>query len=74
MTEHIGSWCRRVVILDTGRIATTRAHLIESEIAGREITRCGRQLAAKPDEPFEYDLGQPADACLRCQPTKGAAT
>ena len=43
-------------------------HLAESEIAGRLITRCGRQLPDREDTETRWDSG-PADddRCYQCR-------
>ena len=49
----------------------TRWHLVESVIAGREVTRCGRQLADRDGTEVQAQADVPqatslVDACLRC--------
>lgn len=47
----------------------TRAHLVESEIAGREVTRCGRQLPPLLGTEVREAAG--VAACKRCGPRAG---
>lgn len=49
--SNIGLWARRVRLPDRG---VTLWHLIESEIADRFVMRCGREMRAKRDLPFEF--------------------
>lgn len=59
----IGSYQVRVA---KSGAAVTLAHLVESEIADRVVTRCGRQMARKNRDGTLRPSG-PADAvCERC--------
>lgn len=60
----IGEFVARFTITNA---ALTRAHLVESEIASRVVTRCGRQmpLAIGSAELAKAHSGIPR--CLQCE-------
>lgn len=65
MTGLLGLWIAR--FSDATRL--TQWHYVESEIAGRQITHCGRQLAERPGTALAPLVAPPSvDAtCKRCQ-------
>lgn len=70
----IGQWVARFRTRHDGTPGerTTRWHLVESVIAGREVTKCGRQLGDKAGTTVEAQADVPQattldDACERCQ-------
>lgn len=52
-----------------GEVAITRAHLCESEIADRKVTRCGRQLAERAGTEIRVAPGVPACRVCHRQPS-----
>lgn len=73
---HIGDWVQRRY--DATNYASTKWHLIESQIEDRVVTKCGRQLrdytdakvsnhlSFSPVEPFTRSMEQP-QLCKRCR-------
>ena len=49
MSDNLGAWVARFAILQDGTLGArlTQWHLVQSDIAGREITKCGRQLGTR---------------------------
>jgi hypothetical protein len=66
MASNVGRWFRRLRLSDS--VPQTLAHLAESEVADRLVTRCGREMHHRRDEPFEFVDAQPGDACYWCRP------
>lgn len=73
MSEWIGWWVRRDFWRKGAQelVRSTRSHLVESEIADRFVTRCGRQMRRGATKSvyrgeLAFTHGQPADACKRC--------
>ena len=64
MADNIGRWARRL-LLATGK-PLTRSHRVESERAGRFVMNCGREMAYRADQPWEFSDEQPADGCYWC--------
>lgn len=64
----IGSWVAR----SKGDVRLTKAHLVESEIADRKVTRCGRQLGERQDTEL-VEVHDPAvsERCQRCDRGRG---
>ena len=63
MSEQ-GQWVARYK--DGHRV--TKFHFVESEIADREITRCGRQMKARNGTVIQMSVDIPSgeDACSIC--------
>lgn len=64
MTNEKGQWCARYK--DGHRL--TKYHFIESEIADREVTRCGRQMKTRAGTVMQIAIDIPVgeDACEIC--------
>lgn len=58
----IGSY----VVRFRGARALTMAHLVESEIADRKVTRCGRQLGPKEGTTIEVVEPTLHSRCWQC--------
>jgi hypothetical protein len=65
MNDLIGFFVARF----KGEQRLTRYHLVESEIADRKITRCGRQLHHQEGTSLTVIVGPPPSdtGCKRCQ-------
>lgn len=46
---------------------TTRAHYVESEIAERVVTRCGRQMGKEMSSGVLFVVLDPEDRCRQCK-------
>lgn len=65
---NIGRWVRRVVRIRDLVIPITRWHKVESEIAGRAVTSCGRQLAPRLGTVRQYaDIVDAGAHCRLCE-------
>lgn len=63
----IGSWVARAIGPDSALRYVTKFHLVESQIADRQITRCGRQLHPRDGYALVWDeYPQPGSRCLYC--------
>lgn len=63
----IGAWVARWRERSSGLRIVTRYHLVESEIAGRQVTRCGRQLAPRDGTELAFATEPPvSERCTRC--------
>lgn len=66
--SHIGHWAQRIYEVNSHR--NTQAHLVESEIGDRVVTRCGRQMAwmigTKSDNYLKFTVDQPDSSCAVC--------
>jgi hypothetical protein len=70
----IGQWVARFKVRKDGSIGErlTAWHLVESIIAGRAVTKCGRQLGDRPGTEVQAQADVPdantlVDACERCK-------
>lgn len=70
----IGQWVARFAVRKDRSMGErlTRWHLVESVIAGREVTRCGRQLGDREGTEVQAQADVPdasniADQCQWCQ-------
>jgi hypothetical protein len=65
MSEFIGLWMARL----QGESRITKWHLIESTIADRQITRCGRELRHIDGTVLAPLMAPPTstDACYFCK-------
>lgn len=66
--NRIGQWVQRFYSM--GDYKNTRAHLVESEVADRFVTRCGREMKnqtnAKSPNVLLFYYVRPTDSCSRC--------
>lgn len=62
--DHIGEWVRRLGI----GIEPTMSHLIESRVADRYITKCGRKMAdtIKSAPKSTLKFGSSFSPCYNC--------
>ena len=71
MTSLIGLYTARY----RGETRITQYHLIESLIADRRITHCGRQLGERDGTSLTVVVAPPAaETCKRCVPKAGFAS
>lgn len=62
----IGAWVARFTDEELPE-RLTKDHLVESEIADRKVTRCGRQLAPIEDTLIVELVDSPVgNRCMRC--------
>jgi hypothetical protein len=66
--SHIGHWAQR--IYEPSNYRNTLGHLVESEIADRVVTHCGRQMQwhtdAKAANFLRFTVDRPDVYCLNC--------
>ncbi len=64
MNSLIGSWIARFTLTYA---ALTRAHLVESEIATRVVTRCGREMSLVIGTAELAKAHAAIPRCLQCE-------
>lgn len=66
--SHIGHWAQR--IYEGSNYQNSRGHLVESEIADRIVTRCGKQMVwmtnAKTPNHLKFTVDRPVGYCVVC--------
>jgi hypothetical protein len=63
MSDVIGQWAARFI----GELQRTRWHLVESEIAERLVTHCGRQMPQRNGNGYLLTDAAPSSGkCERC--------
>lgn len=67
-SDHIGEYIFRVRENDPmGENPLTKGHRIESHVADRFVTHCGRELEDRDGTGFHFEIAiDPAVRCLRC--------
>lgn len=69
--NNIGRFARRLRLpVDASEVVPeTMYHLVDSEVADRLVTRCGRSLRAPAGTIFEFADNEPDGTCAYCTET-----